>query len=448
MKNILIIGAGRSSSALIRYIYKEAVKHHWQITVTDQQLSLAEEKTRDFDGIITAALDVADTAQRQKLVSSADVIISMLPPSLHINLAHDCLILGKHLLTASYVSPAMQKLHEEAKQKGLLFVNEAGLDPGIDHLSAMKIIDSVKQKRGRVHSFKSFCGGLVAPQSDTNPWGYKFTWNPRNVVLAGQGTVQYIIDGQYKYIPFHKVFAHTEQVHIPGYGDFEAYPNRDSLSYRSVYNLQEIPTMLRGTLRRPGYCKGWQLLVQLGLTEDSYTLEGSSRMTYREFLNAYLPHKPDISILDNLASYTGQEKESEAIKLLQWLGLFEDTAIGLANATPAQILQQLLEEKWKLQPEDKDMIVMQHLIGYTIGEDEYLCTSSLVVEGEDATYTAMALTVGLPLGIIAKLLMQDRIQARGVVVPVTPEFYEPVLDELAQMGIQFKETEQEISSVK
>jgi saccharopine dehydrogenase-like NADP-dependent oxidoreductase len=335
----------------------------------------------------------------------------------------------------------MAALGAQAAAKNLIFLNESGLDPGIDHMSAMQIIDQIRKDGGEITSFKSFCGGLVAPESDNNPWGYKFTWNPRNVILAGQGTVKYLLEGRYKYLPYHRLFGSSENVDVDGYGHFDAYANRDSLSYRSVYGLENIPTILRGTLRKHGFCNAWNVLVQLGITDDSYLIENVKDLTYAEFISGYLPQKSEhTSLAVHLNNALHQIADSETIRKIKWLGLFDETPIGLDKpSSPAQILQHLLEQKWKLEAGDKDMVVMQHQFEYVLDGKHHKLHSSLVSIGQDETYTAMANTVGLPLGIAAKLILQGKISQRGVLVPVTPEFYEPILAELATFGLTFTE---------
>ncbi|GAB3829386.1 hypothetical protein GCM10028895_44180 [Pontibacter rugosus] len=311
-------------------------------------------------------------------------------------------------------------------------------------MSAMRVIRSIKAAYGTLTSFKSYTGGLVAPESDNNPWHYKFTWNPRNVVLAGQGTAKYIKEGQYKYIPYYKLFKRTDELFVEGYGHFEGYANRDSLSYREPYGLLDIPTMLRGTLRRQGYCEAWDVFVQLGLTDDSYDLDGSERMTYRTFVESFLPpaSAASQSMAERISLYLDIPVDGEVMQKLEWLGLFEETPVALTAATPAQVLEKILKEKWTLAPGDKDMIVMQHLFAYDLNGEQREVTSTLVAKGDDEVQTAMAKTVGLPVGILAKLLLQGRITHRGVVIPIYPELYEPVLNELEQYGITFVEQEQ------
>lgn len=441
MKNILVIGAGRSSSSLIKYLLDNSQQEQWTVTVGDVAIELVNQKTNNHPNSRAIVFDINNEQQRQEEIQRADIVISMLPASMHLSVAKDCVRYKKHLATASYVSKEMAALDEEAKINGIVLMNEVGLDPGIDHASAMKVIDDIHEQGGELTSFKSFCGGLVAPESNDNPWGYKFSWNPRNVILAGQGTAQYIENGEYKYIPYNRLFTQIDSVSIDGYGNFDAYANRDSLSYRKSYNIEGISTMLRGTLRMPGYCKAWNVFVKLGLTDDTYTIEASNTLTYKQLLEAYLP-AGDKSTKEKLVAFMGTEIDTEIIDKIDWLGLFNDTLIKRANATPAQILQDVLEEKWKLMPHDKDMIVMQHQFEYTLpkqGNNTIKLNSSLVVKGEDQIYTAMAKTVGLPLAIASKLILQGKIKSKGVLIPTAKEIYEPLLAELEQYGVVFEE---------
>ncbi|MBA3971323.1 MAG: saccharopine dehydrogenase NADP-binding domain-containing protein [Bacteroidetes bacterium] len=440
MQNILVIGAGRSASSLIRYLLELAVKEDWFITVGDVSVELVKEKTKGYANVRAIKFDINNESQREEEIKRADIVISMLPAFMHMNVAMDCVRFKKHLATASYVSKEMKELDEQAKVAGIILMNEIGLDPGVDHASAMKVIDHIHEQGGEVTSFKSYCGGLVAPESNDNPWGYKFSWNPRNVVLAGQGTAQFIEDACYKYIPYNRLFTQTETIEVEGHGSFTAYANRDSLSYRKPYNIENIPTMLRGTLRMPGYCRAWNVFVKLGLTDDSYKIEASETLTYKDLLTALLP-KGEQSVKEKLIAFMGDEMNAEELEKIEWLGIFGDRKIRLADATPAQILQDLLEEKWLLKEDDKDMIVMQHQFEFTINGQNKKIVSSLVVKGDDQTYTAMSKTVGLPLAITAKLILQGKIKSRGVVIPTGKEIYEPVLAELETLGVKFVEKE-------
>ncbi|KAA3439358.1 saccharopine dehydrogenase family protein [Rufibacter hautae] len=442
MKKILLLGAGRSATVLIQYLLSNAQSQGWQVSIGDVSVDHLGPFLQEFPQTRAFPFNVQDEAQRGAEIGAADVVISMLPALFHPLVAETCLALGKHLVTASYVPPQIKAMHEEAQAKGLTFLMECGLDPGIDHLSAMRIIHQIQAAGGSITSFKSFTGGLMAPESDNNPWHYKFTWNPRNVVLAGQSTAKYIENGAYKYIPYPQLFRRTQTFLVEGYGSFDGYANRDSLSYREPYGLQHIPTMLRGTLRRPGYCQAWQVLVQLGLTDDSYTLEDSARMTYRQLVESCLPEADqETSLRERIASYVGLAPDAEELRLVEWTGLFDEAPIGIEHATPAQALEKLLVEKWKLSPGDKDMIVMLHQFEYELNGQRRKLTSSLVVLGDDEVHTAMAKTVGLPVGIAVKLLLQGKLQTKGVVVPLQADLYNPILDELEQYGVRFQEQE-------
>ncbi len=443
MRNILIIGAGRSASSLIQYLIEKSDVENIHIIIADLSLELAQQKTKNHPNATPIALDIHHKDARQKIVENVDIVISMLPAHLHIDIAKDCLQFNKHLITASYVSPAMEALDAEAKDKGLIFMNEIGLDPGIDHMSAMRVIDEIKEKGGKMIQFESFCGGLVAPESDDNHWKYKFTWNPRNVVLAGQGGVsKFIQEGKYKYIPYNKLFRRTEFMDIEGFGRFEGYANRDSLKYRSVYGLDDIQTMYRGTLRRVGYSKAWDLLIQLGMTDDSYTMENSEFMSHREFTNSFLPYHPTDSVELKLRHYLKIDQDDNVWDKIMELNLFDaHKIIGLKDATPAQILEKILSEQWTLQPEDKDMIVMYHKFGYVLNGEKKQIDSTMVCIGEDQTYTAMAKTVGLPVAIAALQILNGKITTPGVQIPIKKEIYNSVLDELENYGVHFTEIE-------
>lgn len=439
MKNILIIGAGRSSSALISYLLKSAEEHDWSVRVGDMNEAFAQDRAGTSTRGTAIRFDINNQQQREEEIQRADLVVSMLPATMHGQVAEDCVRFGKHLVTASYVSDKMRSLDADAKQKGVILLNEIGLDPGIDHMSAMQIIDDIRSRGGEMKAFYSYCGGLVAPESNDNPWGYKFSWNPRNVILAGQGApAQFIEDGVYKEIPYEQLFASARTIAVSGHGKFDAYANRDSLSYRSVYGLENIPTMLRGTLRAEGFCKAWNVLVQLGWTDDTNKKLDTNRLTYAQFTDALLPAR-EMQLKAQAAHNVGLAENDPAMDRVEWTGVFSDELIPLENGTPAQILQELLERKWKLQPGDKDMIVMQHEFVYTLNGNEERITSSLVVEGEDEVHTAMAKTVGLPAAIAVKMILTGQYKNAGVIVPVKKELYEPVLKELSGMGIVFDE---------
>lgn len=443
MRHILIIGAGRSASSLIQYLLNKSDIENLHLTIGDLSLELAQRKTANHANATAIALDIRDKEQRMAEIGKADIVISMLPAHMHIEVAKDCIVLKKHMVTASYISEAMASLDEAAKQNGLVFMNEIGLDPGIDHMSAMKIIDEIREKGGKMLLFESFCGGLVAPESDDNLWNYKFTWAPRNVVLAGQGgAAKFIQEGKYKYIPYHKLFRRTEFLEVEGYGKFEGYANRDSLKYRSVYGLDDVLTLYRGTIRRVGFSRAWNMFVQLGMTDDTYVIDNSDTISYREFINLFLPYHPTDSVEIKLRLQLGIEQDDIIWDKLLELDLFNPKKIvGLPNATPAQILEKILSDKWSLKPDDKDMIVMYHKFGYELNGEEHQIDSKMVCIGDDQTYTAMAKTVGLPVAMATLHILNGKITTPGVQLPINKEVYEPILEELEEFGVIFKETE-------
>jgi saccharopine dehydrogenase-like NADP-dependent oxidoreductase len=437
MKHILILGAGLSSSSLIRYLLQHAAKEKWRITLADVNIAAAQARIGKSKHAIAIGLNLQDDAKRKELVASADLVISLMPPALHALVAKDCVNYKVSLITASYVSEDMEKLHPAALKAGVLLLNEIGLDPGIDHLSAMEMIHEIQNLGGEIQSFESYCGGLVAPEFDNNPWHYKFTWNPRNVVLAGQATARYLDSGLLKLIPPHRIFSQTRIVKVKGHGNYDAYANRDSLSYIEPYGIGSAQTVLRGTLRVKGFCDSWQQLVLLGLTDDSYELNSPQKLSYRDWLCSLVPGANSENLEQKLGKFLNLSKNSKAFKNMQWLGLFEPKLINLENATPARALQKILEEKWKLQKGELDQIVMKHEISYMLHGKLKKKAASLIVTGEDQHHTAMAKTVGLPMAIAAKLYLQGKLKATGVQIPITREFYEPILKELKKLGIEF-----------
>lgn len=444
MKKILVIGSGRSTSSLIQYLLFNAEQENWFVTIADQSKELATRAANGHEKAKAIAFDVNNDEERNRLIDESDLVISMLPAHMHISVAKDCVKYKKHMVTASYVSKEMKALDSEAKATGVIIMNEIGVDPGIDHLSAMRVIDNIRNEGGRLEAFETFTGGLIAPESDDNPWNYKFTWNPRNVVLAGQGTVKFIQNGKYKFIPYHKLFRRTEIIDIEGHGKFEGYANRDSLQYREVYGLKDIPTMYRGTLRKPGFCRAWDAFVQLGATDDSYIMEGTEGMTNRDFINSFLAYNETDSVELKFKHYLNiRQDDVDLFEKFVWLGIFEKTIIGIKDATPAQILQHILEQKLSLSPNDKDMIVMWHRFLYEINGEFKEIHSSMVVKGDDQIYTAMAKTVGLPVAIATKMILNGTITTPGVHIPIQKEIYEPILDELENYGVHFNEKEVE-----
>ncbi len=445
MRNILIIGAGRSATSLIRYLIEKSSAENLHITIGDISIESAQKLTKNHLNATGILLDVFNKKQREEAVKASDIVISMLPARFHIEVAKDCITFEKNLVTASYISDEMQSLNEEVIDKGLVFMNEIGVDPGIDHMSSMQVIDTIRSKGGNVVLFESFTGGLIAPESDDNLWNYKFTWNPRNVVLAGQGgAAEFLQEGLYKYIPYNRLFRRTELIKIKGHGEFEVYANRNSLKYQKVYGFKDILTLYRGTIRRVGFSRAWNIFVQLGMTDDSYTIPNSEKLSYREYVNLFLPYSPTDSIELKLRHSLKIDQDDLIWKKLKEIDLFNGKKyLEIKNATPAQALQKILMEKWALAKEDKDMIVMYHKFGYELNGKNYQIDSSMVTIGEDQTYTAMSKTVGLPVAIAALQILNKKITTPGVLRPIDKEVYKPILEELETYGVQFNEKKKE-----
>jgi saccharopine dehydrogenase-like NADP-dependent oxidoreductase len=443
MKNLLIIGAGRSSTALINYILGQARQHNFFVTVADADIEAARRKINDHPNGRAIWLDASKPNDRKDVIARHDVVVSLLPPQMHLELAQDCIVLGKHMVTASYVSKQVFRLGDEARQRALVFMNELGLDPGIDHMSAMQRIHKIQGQGGKITAFYSYTGGLVAPESDNNPWHYKFSWNPRNVVLAGQGTAQFLEDGKLKYIPYRRLFRQYRIVDIPEMGQWEVYANRDSLLYREAYGLQNIRTLFRGTIRHRGFCDAWNALVRIGLTDATFPIVDSDQLTYHDLMEAFLGISQHTgSVKDRVAKMIETEPDSEIMQKLEWLGLFSKRRIKVKNATPALILENLLLEKWALADDERDMVIMQHVFEYEVNRKRRKLTSTLTMRGQNGSETAMSRLVGLPLGIFVKLLMLGKISTTGVNIPTMPEVYEPVMAELEDYGVKFTEHEE------
>jgi saccharopine dehydrogenase (NADP+, L-glutamate forming) len=436
MQQILLFGAGKSATSLIRYLVGVTAARNWRLVVADSDLVLASSKTGSAPHARAVATNVADQPAREALIKEADIVISLLPPALHYLVAGSCLHYKKNLLTASYLDPAIRKLEKEIRDSGLLFLCEMGLDPGIDHMSAMELIGQVKEEGGRIHSFRSHTGGLVAPDSDNNPWHYKISWNPRNVVLAGSAGAAYKEQGQVITRTYGQLFDQPGTVSVNGIGNLAWYPNRDSLSYIPVYGLEDAETFIRTTLRYPDFCRAWSGIVEAGLTDDQQTLPttltpnntdrtpGTQLPTTLTFAGWSAPLLPYVNDANRAA--------------LEFLGLFDPSPVPAHARSSADILQYLLETRLAMQPQDKDMIVMLHEISYKTAAASREVTSTLIVKGEDNLQTAMARTVGLPLGIAAKLILEGTIRLTGLHIPILPEIYIPVLKELEEQGIRFE----------
>ena len=441
-KVILVLGAGRSSSSLIAHLLGQAGEEGWEIHVGDLSLEAAKAKVNGHPNGEAFALQAEDHAARDARISGSDLVISMLPAFMHVEVARVAIAAGVNVITPSYVSPEMKALDGAAKEAGVLVLNELGLDPGIDHMSAMQVIDEVHDQGGRMVGFQSYCGGLVAPESDDNPWHYKLSWNPRNVVLAGQGgTATFLDQGRVRAVPPHRTFQTLTSIEVDG-RPYDGYPNRDSLGYRELYGLSEVETLVRGTLRSAGFSQSWDVLVQLGMVRDDASLTWPEGVSWADWTRSFLPAEAEAGrdVRDAVKHVTGAADKD--LERLAWLGLF-DPSSGPANTsgTPAQLIESLVTDKWVLRPEDRDMIVMWHRFDYEVNGVRKARTSSLSLEGKDNVFTAMSDTVGLPMALAVKPLMAGVFGTTGVDVPMSKTYYDPLLKGLADLGIRFVETE-------
>jgi saccharopine dehydrogenase-like NADP-dependent oxidoreductase len=421
MKSIVVFGAGKSSTCLIDYLTSCCSEKNWRLTIGDANADVLQKKLVKTPAVNPVQVNVENSDERNALIKNADLVISLLPPSLHILIAKDCVANAKNLLTASYVDDEVRKLTDQLEDKKIFFLCEMGLDPGIDHMSAMQIIHRIQASGGKITVFRSHTGGLVAPESDDNPWHYKISWNPANVVKAGSGGAIFLDSGEIKKIAYKDLFENTGLVEIKPLGKYAWYPNRDSLAYISVYGLESAHSFIRTTLRHPGYCAAWKNIVKAGLTDDEISIPSSVR-TLSDW------SKPILPFVDVANKH-----------LYDQLGLFENDPLPSGALTSAKILQALLENKWKMKETDKDMVLMQHEFEYELNNQKHFLRSSLIVKGENAERTAMAKTVGLPLGIAAKLILENKMPLTGLHIPIIREIYEPVLHELALNGIRFRE---------
>jgi saccharopine dehydrogenase-like NADP-dependent oxidoreductase len=443
LKTILVFGAGKSATVLIDYLKTICGKQQWQLIVADANLQTALSKVNNHPHAKAVEVNVMMQEERRMLIEEANIVISLLPPHLHILVARDCVAVGRSLLTASYVDKEIKTLEAEIKSKELLFLCEMGLDPGIDHMSAMQLIHDIKAKGGTITSFKSHCGGLVAPDSDTNPWHYKISWNPRNIVIAGSAGATYKLNNEIIQKPYSTVFEDCKELQIGALPPLAWYANRDSLSYIPLYHLEEATTFIRTTLRYTDFCKGWDVIVDLGLT-DEHDHEVIARCkTFADWfeIKQFNIEQRDISFRMYLELYAEESTHDKIIQQFDFLELNSLEVLPAHVKCSADILQYRLEQKLALHTHDKDMIVMLHEIDYVLSNETHSAKSSLVVFGDDNKHTAMAKTVGLPLGIAAKLILEEKIKLKGLHIPTHAEIYEPVLDELKQNEIVFHETQ-------
>lgn len=447
MNNILIIGAGRSAYYLIDYLAKQVPEEGWQITVIDANPTNLEQTAGAFKRITTRVLNLDNAGERREVIANHDVVLSLAPPVYHEAVARDCLETGRHLLMASYLTPAIEAMHEQAQEQGLLFLTELGLDPGLDHLSAQQAIDDLKTNGATIRGFSSYTGGLVAPESDDNPWHYKISWNPMNVVKAGQQGAQFYQDGKAKVVPYQQLFKRTTPITIPEYGTLDGYFNRNALAYAHRYGIPEAETVIRGTLRQPGFCSSWDLLVQTGLTDHNNKLDLQG-LRLCDFTEIFLPESTEQqqSLSARWAGLLNISPEHEDFQRLEWLGLTSTDPVPLEHGTPAEVLKTLLVQKIGMSEQDRDMILMVHYFDFEINGETRTRKSYLTLEGKSQQKTAMAKTVGLPLGISAQMLMKGQFDIRGVHLPMKADIYEPVLEELKRHGIIFREVDYEVET--
>lgn len=499
MKTILLFGAGKSATVLIDYLLENSITENWKVFVVDADLKLAQSKIGSSTKVTAVSFDILNTNERSKYIKQADVVISLLPPTLHIEVAKDCVKFHKHLLTASYVDAEIRNLQPDIEKNKLLFLCEMGLDPGIDHMSAMQLINDIRARGGKITSFRSHCGGLVAPESDDNPWHYKISWNPRNIIMAGKAGAHYRENGEEIELKYDELFTAARLVDIPELGYYSWYPNRDSLSYTPLYGLEDTQTFIRTTLRHPDFMYGWKNVIDLKLVDETLQYDTDGKTLYEvfkehmdkngfgEWLNQKLTERfaETKGLMETLLKLVEAEKEANnegeeipgsfmtaddqgniqeieiddvknkaasflaqkmheanlTLKQLFFLGLDDqDTLVNKGRCSAADILQFAVEKKLSLRPYDKDMIIMLHEIAYTIGSQESVVRSSLVVKGENNLRTAMAKTVGLPLGIAAKLILNGKIKLTGLHIPTHKEIYDQVLKELERHDIRFHES--------
>lgn len=440
MRKILVVGAGKSSTFLIRYLAELASGNRWKIVVADGNLRSIREKIHRFRMAVPALVDIRDDEARGRLIEEADLVISLMPPDLHILIARDCLRYRKDLITSSYLSTEMRALNEEAKQAGLMFMGEMGLDPGIDHMLAARIITGIKRIAGTLTSYKSYCGGLVSPESDNNPWHYKFHWNPQSVVMAGMQGARYLDRGREDFIPYESIFESARKVSFPGVGRFSYYMNRDSIPYIEQYDIPEVKTFFRATLRHSSFCDSWLILVRLGLTnpDDSYDGRGKTYQDWVKDKSGYQEGSA-LSLAQYLSLKLGFVDPDRLTRLFQSIGLFSIDSMPEVTTSSAEFLLDLLKVKWGAKPEDRDWVVQAHEATYLHRGKKFQLRAVLSLLG-DAQSSAIARTVGLPMGVLAKMIMNKRLnKPLGVHIPIMPSVYRPMLRELEKEGLVFKE---------
>ncbi len=443
MKQILIIGAGQSTASLVNYLLERAQERDWFVIVADRNVELARQKAAGHPRSQAIGFDVNDAATRSTLIGKAQIVVNMLPRPYQHLIALECLNYNASMITASYADPLVERLDADAHRKGVLILNEMGVDPGIDHMVAMSIIQRVHAQKGFVTSLRSYGGGLPAPESQVNPLRYAITWNPRNVLMAGEDGALYKEDGKIKLLPFYHIFQRTWTVDIEGLGTFEVYPNRDSLSYKAELGLQREHTIIRGTLRYPGWSETWQQIIHLGLANEVLRIPQLKDLTYRELTEMCLPQTESKRKLEQrVAEYLGISPTGRIMENLRWLGLFSKEPIGFDAQSVADVMIALIRQKLQMPPGGRDMVILRHEIEAVYPEEKdrkESITSTLIEYGDPGGQTAIAKTVGLPMAIAVELILDGKLPLTGCHIPTHPAVYEPVLAKLSQSGISFQE---------
>ena len=435
MKKVLVLGAGLVAGPLVRYLLNV---DEFTVTVASRTVEKAQALIGGSGNGIALSLDVKDEAALDTLIADHDLSISLLPYVYHPTVANLCVKHGKQMVTTSYVKPEMQALDAQAKEAGVILLNEIGVDPGIDHMSAMEVVHQIEANGGKLVSFTSNTGGLPAPDANDNPFGYKFSWAPRGVVLAGKNPAKFLKDGEVVDVPGPELFSYHWPCHIQGFGELEVYPNRDSMPYVETYGIPSVASMFRGTLRYPGWCDTLKKVVDLGLLDETERgdIEG---LTYGQLLARLIDSNGE-DLRSDLANFLGLAIDSEPIARLEWLGLLSDDAIPTTDSTYLGVLASRMLTKMGYAPGERDMLVMQHEFVAEYADRTEKITSTMIDYGIPGGDSSMSRLVGLPAAVAARMILQGEINLTGVQVPMIPEIYKPVLAELSTMGISFQET--------
>ncbi len=443
MNKIVLLGTGKSSRHLLRFLYENIDFWNAEFVVCDLNLEEIKSRYAAKSNFILQEVNANDLASIESIIQGATITISMFPAFMHPEIAKICLKCKSHLITPSFLSEEMKSMHQDVLNADLIFLNELGFDPGIDHLVTLDTFKKWEEKGAQLISYKSYAGGLVADSSDNNPWNYKFSWNPRNVVLAAQGgTSKFLENGSVKYIPPYSVFERAETIVLPNGFSFDAYANRDSVQYKSLYQWNDVQTLFRGTLRRLNFCKGWDLIIKLGLVDDSFQMDLNENESLFSFYSRFYPFQTTETAKDDFIRFLGNEANADLIKKIEFLGFFDqDTKVPVSKGSPAFIFQKILEEKWALEESDTDFVVMAHFFEFLIENKKVRLISYFTKEGQDNYFTAMSELVGMPIAFATQLIIEGQMKQRGVLLPFTKEIYQPILTKLEEQGIHFIEEE-------